>query len=100
MHETEGHARQHPSLTLGVLSVSAFGYILLTVGHLNILSSAFATIVIGLGSDFGVYHIAQYLRYRGEKMNTFDALMETARTVGPGLTTSAAATALPKVLGR
>jgi EmrB/QacA subfamily drug resistance transporter len=29
MTETEGHARQHPTLTLGVLSLSAFGYILL-----------------------------------------------------------------------
>ena len=88
---------RHPAMALTCLLVPmgwAFGYILLTVGHLNILSSAFATIVIGLGSDFGVYHIAQYLRFRAEKMNTFDALMETARSVGPGLTTSAAATAL------
>ena len=29
MTETEGHARQHPTLTLGVLSLSAFAYILL-----------------------------------------------------------------------
>ncbi len=72
----------------------SFGYILLTVGHLNILSSAFATIVIGLGSDYGVYHIAQYLRYRAEKMSTFEALLATTRSIGPGLTTSAVATAL------
>ena len=88
---------RHPAMALTCLLVPmgwSFGYILLTVGHLNILSSAFATIVIGLGSDYGVYHIAQYLRFRAEKMNTFEALMETARSVGPGLTTSAAATAL------
>ncbi len=88
---------RHPAMALACLLVPmgwSFGYILLTVGHLNILSSAFATIVIGLGSDYGVYHIAQYLRLRAEKMSTFEALMETARTVGPGLTTSAAATAL------
>jgi EmrB/QacA subfamily drug resistance transporter len=29
MSDTEGHARQHPTLTLGVLSLSAFAYILL-----------------------------------------------------------------------
>jgi hopanoid biosynthesis associated RND transporter like protein HpnN len=88
---------RHPAMALAALLVPmgwAFGYILLTVGHLNILSSAFATIVIGLGSDYGVYHIAQYLRLRAAKMSTFEALMETARSVGPGLTTSAAATAL------
>ena len=56
---------RHPAMALTCLLVPmgwSFGYILLTVGHLNILSSAFATIVIGLGSDYGVYHIAQYLR--------------------------------------
>ena len=87
---------RHPVMALVALLVPmgwSFGYILLTVGHLNILSSAFATIVIGLGSDYGVYHIAQYLRYRGEKMSTFDALLATTRSIGPGLTTSAVATA-------
>jgi predicted RND superfamily exporter protein len=88
---------RHPMMALVALLVPmgwSFGYILLTIGHLNILSSAFATIVIGLGSDYGVYHIAQYLRYRGEKMSTFDALLATTRSIGPGLTTSAVATAL------
>ena len=88
---------RHPTMALAALLVPmgwAFGYILVTVGHLNILSSAFATIVIGLGSDYGVYYIAQYLRLRAEKMSTFEALLETARSVGPGLTTSAVATAL------
>jgi len=88
---------RHPMMALIALLVPmgwSFGYILLTVGHLNILSSAFATIVIGLGSDYGVYHIAQYLRFRAEKMSTFDALLATTRSIGPGLTTSAVATAL------
>ncbi len=87
---------RHPVMALVALLVPmgwSCGYILLVVGHLNILSSAFATIVIGLGSDYGVYHIAQYLRYRSEKMSTFDALLATTRSIGPGLTTSAVATA-------
>ena len=78
---------RHPAMALVALLVPmgwSFGYILMTVGHLNILSSAFATIVIGLGSDYGVYHIAQYLRYRAEKMSTFDALLATTRSIGPG----------------
>jgi uncharacterized membrane protein YdfJ with MMPL/SSD domain len=66
----------------------------LTVGHLNILSSAFGTIVIGLGSDLGVYHIAQYLRLRKQSLSTREALLETARSVGPGITTGALSTAL------
>jgi hopanoid biosynthesis associated RND transporter like protein HpnN len=88
---------RHPMMALVALFVPmawSCGYIILSVGHLNILSSAFATIVIGLGSDYGVYHIGQYLRYRRENLSTRDALHATARTVGPGLTTSALATAL------
>ena len=88
---------RHPLLALVALFVPmawSLGFIIVAVGHLNILSSAFATIVIGLGSDYGVYHIAQYLRYRGENMPLGEALFATARRVGPGLTTSAFATAL------
>ena len=87
---------RHPLLALAALllpMIWAFGYIVLSVGHLNILSSAFATIVIGLGSDYGVYYTAQYLRLRGQKLSTREAILETSRTVGPGLVTSAVATA-------
>jgi uncharacterized protein len=88
---------RHPlmaTLALLVPMAWSFGYITLAVGHLNILSSAFGTIVIGLGSDFGVYHIAQYLRLRKQSLSTRDALLETARSVGPGITTGALSTAL------
>jgi hopanoid biosynthesis associated RND transporter like protein HpnN len=88
---------RHPMMALAALllpMVWSFGYIVMTVGHLNILSSAFATIVIGLGSDYGVYHIARYLRLRAENVPTRAALMETTRSIGPGVTTSAVATAL------
>jgi len=88
---------RHPLMAIIALMLPmawAFGYIVLAVGHLNILSSAFGTIVIGLGSDFGVYHIAQYLRLRGEMPSTRAALLETARSVGPGITTGALSTAL------
>jgi uncharacterized protein len=88
---------RHPIMAVIALMLPmawSFGYITLAVGHLNILSSAFGTIVIGLGSDFAVYHIAQYLRLRGQSLSTRDALLETARSVGPGITTGALSTAL------
>ena len=83
---------RHPVMALVALLVPmgwAFGYIVMTIGHLNILH-AFATIVIGLGSDYGVYYIAQYLRYRAEKMLTIDALLATIRRhrAGPDATAS------------
>jgi hopanoid biosynthesis associated RND transporter like protein HpnN len=88
---------RHPTMALIALVVPmawSFGFIVLAIGHLNILSSAFATIIIGLGSDFGVYHIAEYLRLRARNLSTRDALMETARSVGPGITTGALSTSL------
>ena len=88
---------RHPTMAIIALVVPmawAFGFIVLAVGHLNILSSAFATIIIGLGSDFGVYYIAQYLRLRARNLSTRDALLETARSMGPGITTGALSTAM------
>ena len=88
---------RHPLMATIALLVPmawAFGFIMMTLGHLNILSSAFATIVIGLGSDFGVYHIAQYLSLRAQNMPTREALLETSRIAGPGITTGALSTAM------
>jgi hopanoid biosynthesis associated RND transporter like protein HpnN len=88
---------RHPTMAIIALVVPmawAFGFIVLAVGHLNILSSAFATIIIGLGSDFGVYYIAQYLRLQARNLSTRDALLETARSMGPGITTGALSTAM------
>lgn len=88
---------RHPVMAVAALMLPmawSFGFMTLAIGHLNILSSAFGTIVIGLGSDFGVYHIAQYLRLRGQSLSTREALLETAEGLGPSITTGALSTAL------
>ncbi len=72
----------------------AFGYVTLTVGHLNILSVSFTVTMIGIGIDYGVYYVARYLQLRGENLNCEDALLETARGAGPAITTGAATTAI------
>jgi hypothetical protein len=72
----------------------AFGYVTLTVGHLNILSVTFTVTMIGIGIDYGVYYCARYLQLRGENMNCEAALLETARGAGPAITTGAATTAV------
>ncbi len=74
------------SLFLAV--IWSLGYVVVAVGHLNILSSAFGAILIGLG-DYGVHFVAQYLHLRGKCGSTADALAATARTVGPSITTAA-----------
>ena len=87
---------RHPLLTvvaLGVAMVWSMGFITLAIGHLNILSIAFAAILIGLGTDYGIYYLARYLQLRTTGLSTGDALVETARSVGPGILTGAVTTA-------
>jgi hopanoid biosynthesis associated RND transporter like protein HpnN len=72
----------------------AFGYVTLTVGHLNILSVTFTVTMIGIGIDYGVYYVARYLQLRGENRGCEDALLETARGAGPAITTGAITTAV------
>ncbi len=69
------------------------GYILLAVGHLNILSVAFGAILIGLGSDFTVHYISRYMLLRQTVRSPSEAIVRTGSTVGPGVFTGAITTA-------
>ncbi|MCA9268391.1 MAG: MMPL family transporter, partial [Planctomycetales bacterium] len=88
---------RHALLAVGVLAITmgwSFGYITLAVGHLNILSVAFGVILIGLGIDFGVHYVARYLQIRLREDDPDAALTQTARSIGPGVLTGAATTAI------
>lgn len=88
---------RHPILVNMVLMLGfgwTAGYILLSVGHLNILSIAFSAILIGLGSDFSIHYISRYLLLRQEIRSPSEAIVQTSRTVGPGILTGAATTAI------
>lgn len=88
---------RHPLLAVTSLTIGtawSFGYITLCVGHLNILSSAFAVILIGQGIDFSMYYVAKYLDLRGKINSSGAALLRTTASVGPGVATGAITTAL------
>lgn len=88
---------RHPLLAMISLTVGtawAMGYITLAIGHLNILSSAFAVILIGQGIDFSMYYVAQYLQLRSSIRSSKEALVQTVATVGPGVATGAITTAV------
>jgi hopanoid biosynthesis associated RND transporter like protein HpnN len=88
---------RHPVMTVGALLLAmawSFGYITLTVGHLNILSISFGVVLIGLGIDFGVHYLARYLQLHRTTRSTDEALVQTARGVGPGIITGALTTAI------
>ena len=87
---------RHAGMAAAVLLVGmawSFAFVTLAIGHLNILSSAFAIVLIGLGIDFGIHYAACYLKLRGQGLGCRAALVQTAREVGPGVVTSGVTTA-------
>ena len=83
---------RHATMAMAALvmgMVWACGYITLTVGYVNILSIAFASILLGLGIDYGIYYVARYLQLREQTESTSQALVETAAIAGPGILTGA-----------
>ena len=88
---------RHPLMTVAALLLAlawSLGYITLVIGHLNILSISFGAILIGLGIDFGVHYSSRYLQLRGTIRSPGEALVQTARGVGPGILTGAVTTAI------
>ncbi len=87
---------RYPLMTVGALMVGtiwALGWVTLTVGHLNILSTAFAVMLIGMG-DYGVLWVTRFGQERQAGRGIADAMRQTALHVGPSIATAAAATAL------
>ena len=86
-----------PMLAMFCLVVAlcwSMGYTTLAVGHLNILSVVFTTILIGLGIDFGI-HILE--RYKEERLGGNDpmiALQNTVQGTGRGNFAGAITTAM------
>lgn len=79
--------------TLVIGTIWALGWLTFTVGHLNILSSTFAIMLIGLG-DYGVLWVTRYELERGGGHDIRNSLVRTAEQVGPSIVTAALTTAL------
>ena len=70
------------------------GFTTLTVGHLNILSVVFTTILIGLGIDFGIHILGRYKEERQEGNEILPALQNTLQGTGKGNFSGAITTAM------
>jgi hopanoid biosynthesis associated RND transporter like protein HpnN len=79
-------------LALVVGTVWALGWLTLTVGHLNILSAAFAVMLIGMG-DYGVLWVTRFGQERQAGYDIASANRQTAMHVGPSIFTAAVTTA-------
>ncbi len=82
------------SLVLLIAMVWSFGYVTLSVGHLNIISVAFTVTLIGIGIDYGIHYIARYMQLRGESYSCDDAILRSASAVGPAIATGAITTSI------
>jgi hopanoid biosynthesis associated RND transporter like protein HpnN len=79
-----------------------FGFLTLTIGHLNILSMVFAPMLVGLGDDYAVHWFAR-LEEEERALNTSrrEAIVRVAEKSGPAILTagiSGALSFLPLVL--
>lgn len=83
-----------PMTALFLGMIWSLGYTVLTVGHLNILSSAFGAILTGLGINYGIYITARYLQLREANKLVEESLLETAGTIVPGIVIGMLATAI------
>ena len=87
---------RYPLLTVGSLvtgTIWALGLTAATIGHLNILSSAFAVMLIGMG-DYGVLWVARFDEERKAGRDFDEALRQTAAHAGPSIITAALSTSL------
>jgi uncharacterized protein len=78
-----------PMAALCTAMVWACGCITLLIGYVNVLSIAFASILFGMGIDYGIYYVARYLQVREHTASTGEALARTTALVGPGILTGA-----------
>ncbi|HTY81005.1 MAG TPA: MMPL family transporter [Candidatus Bathyarchaeia archaeon] len=77
-----------PLLILAALAVTlawSMGIVTLAVGHLTLFSVMFISIVIGIGTDYGIYFLFRYEEeiFLGRRLQT--ALERTAARTGPGM---------------
>jgi hopanoid biosynthesis associated RND transporter like protein HpnN len=87
---------RYPLLTVAALMAGTFwamGWLAVTVGHLNILSSAFAVMLIGMG-DYGVFILTRYEAERQGGRDALGATLAATAAAGPGILTAAVGTAL------
>jgi hopanoid biosynthesis associated RND transporter like protein HpnN len=80
------------SLVVGLILTGAFATV--AIGHLNLLSVAFAVLFIGLGVDFGVHLCMGYQEQLTTGRGHADALQAAASTVGGSLGLCAFTTAI------
>ncbi|OAI17776.1 hopanoid biosynthesis-associated RND transporter HpnN [Methylomonas lenta] len=80
------------ALVLGLILTAGFAAV--AIGHLNLISIAFAVLYIGLGVDFATHLCLRYQECRQQGMDTEAAILNSMDTVGRSLFLCALTTAI------
>lgn len=67
-------------LILGLILTAGFATI--SVGHLNLISIAFAILYIGLGVDYAIHVCLHYREYRAEGLGNNESIIKSIQDVG------------------
>jgi len=79
-------------LVMGLILTAGFATI--TVGHLNVISIAFASLYIGLGVDYAIHICLHYREGKADGLSNSEAILISIRDVGASLFLCALATAI------
>ena len=71
----------------------SFGWLMVSVGHLQLLSIVFTVILLGLGIDFAIIVVSRLELIRDEYDDLPSAMSRVFRRMGPGMVTGAVTTA-------
>lgn len=91
------HRPWRPAMALVALILAVgwtLGFTTLAIGHLNLLTVTFATMLVGLGVDFGVHFIYGYEEERARGKEPLEAMTGTMRHAGVENFTGALTTAI------
>ncbi|WP_321402835.1 MMPL family transporter [Maridesulfovibrio sp.] len=82
------HGWLRPMLVMGSLFCAmawTFGFTLVTLGSLNLLSIVFALVLVGIGVDFGIHIVMRYVEAADSGMSPDEAVEEALVHTGPGI---------------
>lgn len=68
------------ALIMGLILTAGFATV--SIGHLNIISVAFAVLYIGLGVDYAIHICLRYRECRAQGLNSDQAISESIHSVG------------------
>jgi len=80
------------TLIMGLIWTAAFAAV--AVGHLNLISVAFAVLYIGLSVDYAIHFSLRYKELIQQAVSQTDALQQTARDIGSSLVLCSITTAV------